>query len=311
MIISIIIVNFNAGELIFACIESIINNNTLKEYEIIVVDNDSTDHSVQIIKENFPEVKVIETGKNLGFSAGNNIGFKAATGDYILVLNPDTLVINNAIEKCVTYLKSHPEVGMLGCKVLSETGERQSTLMKFLRLQDILINIFIPYKWICNNQWLGKRHYEDLDHNHSYDVEVIVGCFMMLPRTLLNQVGGFDEDFFMYVEEVEWCWRVYQTGKKIRYYPDSQIIHYGGGCSSSLSHRKTLLMAKGTLMFFEKTRGNLISVLANLLMIIRDLPRMILWMLFRLVGKESTFLRYSSIRLIYLLQYLLKIEKEI
>ncbi len=310
--VSIVIVNFNAGELISSCIESIIKKTLLIKYEIIVVDNNSTDDSIEKIKHKFPVVKIIENDFNPGFSTGNNIGFSVAKGDYILVLNPDTLVTTDAISQCVTYLEKHQEVGMLGCKVLSETGKQQATLIKFLRLKDILLNIFIPYKFISNNSWLGEKHYEGLNPNHSHDVEVIVGCFMMLPRSVIKDVGGFDEDFFMYVEEVEWCWRVYQTGKKIRYYPEASIIHYGGGCSSSLSYRKTLLMTKGSLLFFKKTRGRVIEIIANLLMILRDTPRVFAWVfLIKLLKKENNYLKKAAIRFNYLCQYLIGIEKEI
>lgn len=315
MLVSIVIVNFNAGKLISACIESIIQETIIEKYEIIVVDNDSSDESVEAIKKKFPFVKIIETGVNLGFAAGNNIGFNVAKGDFILVLNPDTLIIDKAIDKAVAYLSNHPEVGILGCKVLSKTGERLPTLMRFFTLTGILINTLIPIRIMCKSRYLGRSHYPDIDYSIEHDVDVVVGCFMMLPQGIIHEIGGFDEDFFMFVEDVEWCWRIVQAGKKVRYYPESTIIHYGGGCSSSLAYRKVLFIAKGTLIFFKKTQGPFIAMLANLFMLLRDAPKALLWIFFQLltgkrVDKGHIFKKFY-IRLIYLFLYLLGIEQKI
>ncbi|MDQ7090851.1 MAG: glycosyltransferase family 2 protein [Methylococcales bacterium] len=315
MLVSIVIVNFNAGELITACIESIIKETRNNSYEIIVVDNDSSDESIAVIKNKFPSVNVIETGANLGFAAGNNIGFEAAKGDYILVLNPDTLITDRAIDYSLTYLMDHPEVGVLGCKVLWETGEIQSTLIRFPALTSILINLFIPYKIMRTLPYLGRSRYAGIDTNLHHDVDVVAGCFMLLPHVIIDEVGGMDDDFFMFGEEIEWCWRISQTGKKIRYYPENTIIHTGGGCSSTLSYRKELLIAKGGLMVFKKTRGALVATIANLLMLLRDGPRACIFLVCKLLvpkkADKMESLKISPLRFIYLLQYLIGIEKEI
>jgi GT2 family glycosyltransferase len=315
MLLSIVIVNFNAGDLILTCIASILNETQLVHYEIIVVDNDSSDNSIEQIRQHFPVVKIIETGINLGFATANNLGFKQAKGEYILVLNPDTLIINHAIDKAVTYLSTRPEVGILGCQVLSATGKISPTLMKFLTLSHILINIFIPLRIMLKSRRLGRSHYTGLDYTIEQDVEVVVGCFMMLPQVLIDEIGGFDEDFFMFVEEVEWCWRVIQTGKKVRYYPGSSIIHYEGGCSGSLAYRKILLTTQGALLFFKKTRGTFVATVANILMILRDSPRAFIWLLLQLFSSKiitkGLFFKKFYIRLIYLLRYLIKCEQKI
>ncbi|MCK5925335.1 MAG: glycosyltransferase family 2 protein, partial [Methylococcales bacterium] len=313
--VSIVIVNFNAGDLICNCIASIIRETTTSDYEIIVVDNDSSDDSVDKIKQQFPSVHLIETGLNAGFAAGNNVGFKAATGDYVLVLNPDTEIINAAIDQTIIYMDNNSDVGALGCKVLGDDNEHQPSLLRFPTLLSIFINTFIPYSLMLKLNCLDRFHYDKIDLNSAQDVEVIVGCFMLVPRIVIQEVGGMDDDFFMFCEEVEWCWRITQAGKKIHYTPDNTIMHYEGGCSSLLSFRKTLLMTKGTLIFFKKTQGAVTAVIANLLMIFREMSRVCIGVLYKVIRpekeRETQFLKRSWINLIYLAQHLIGIEKKI
>lgn len=313
--VSIVIVNYNGGELIQSCIESVVRETKKDMYEIIVVDNNSSDGSNDAIKELFPFVNIINLDKNIGFGSANNIGFGVVKGEYILLLNPDTQIKDRAIEKSVAYAQEHPEIGVLGCKVLWDSGERQSTLIKFPTLRDIVINSFVPNVFMRKSRLLGKSRYIGMNFDCEQDVDIVAGCFMMLHHTVLDDVGGFDEDFFMFGEEVEWCWRIYQTGRKIRYYPRGTIIHHGGGCSSSLSFRKALLIAKGQLMVFQKTRSTSVSIIANLLMLLRDAPRVIIWSLLRLIVKETAnqniSLKTSYIRFVYLFYYLIGFEKKI
>ncbi|MCK5898336.1 MAG: glycosyltransferase family 2 protein [Methylococcales bacterium] len=315
MKVSIVIVNFNAGDLICNCIASIIKETIVSDYEIIVVDNDSSDDSVDKIKQQFPSVNLIETGINAGFAAGNNVGFDAATGDYVLVLNPDTEITDAAIDETIAYMDNNADVGALGCKVLGDNHEHQPSLLRFPTLLGIFINTFIPYNLMLKLNCLDRFHYDKIDLETAQDVEVVVGCFMLVPRIVIEEVGGMDDDFFMFCEEVEWCWRIFQTGKKIRYMPNNIIMHYEGGCSSSLSFRKTLLMTKGTLIFFQKTQGSVVAVMANLLMIFREISRIgvgVLYKIFRAEKeRETQYLKRSFINFSYLLQHLIGIEKKI
>ncbi|MCK4493958.1 MAG: glycosyltransferase family 2 protein [Methylococcales bacterium] len=315
MKVSIIIVNFNAGDLICTCIASIIKETTVNDYEIIVVDNASSDNSIDQIKHQFPSVKVIETGINAGFAAGNNVGFEVATGDYVLVLNPDTEITEAAIDNTLAYMENNTDVGALGCKVLGDNQAHQPSLLRFPSLLGIFINTFIPYSLMLKLDCLDRFHYDKIDLKTAQDVDVIVGCFMLVPRAVIQQVGGMDDDFFMFCEEVEWCWRIHQIGKKIRYLPNNTILHYEGGCSSQLSFRKTLLMTKGTLMFFQKTQGRMVAIMANLLMIFREISRVCIGGLSKIFrpekARKTQSLKGSLINLTYLLQHLIGIEKKI
>lgn len=313
--ISIIIVNYNGGELILNCIDSIYCGHDLQTFEVIVVDNDSKDNSVVNIKKKFPEVVIVENNQNLGFAAANNIGFLKAKGDYFLLLNPDTTLGNNTLTNCLAYINNQPEVGVLGCKVFWGTGERQSTVMRYPTLSDIVINMLIPNRSMRKSRWAGKSRYVGVDFDHEMDVEVVAGCFMLLPRAVYDEVGGMDEDFFMFGEEVEWCWRINNSGRKVRYYPSASIIHQGGGCSANLSYRKVLLIAKGQLLVFQKTRGRFVAVIANLLMLLRDTPRSGLFWVLLLISREKAeswlALRESSIRLSFLFNFLFGKGKEV
>lgn len=315
ILVSIVIVNFNAGDLIVACIDSVIEETSLANYEIIVVDNNSMDESIADIRHNFPQVKVIESEINLGFAAGNNVGFAAAIGEYILVLNPDTVITNRAIDKSIAYLAERSEVGVVGCKVFWETGDVQSTMIRFPTLADVFANIFIPNKVMRKIPYLNNSRYGSYDVDSSHDVDVVAGCYMLLPRKVVDDLGGMDEDFFMFGEEVEWCWRIKKGGKRIHYFSGSQIIHVGGGCSSTLSYKKELLIAKGSLLVFKKTRGSCVAIMANLLMILRDTPRAIIFLLIKLFSpkraEKLASLKVSLIRCIYLFRSLIGREKKI
>lgn len=312
---SIVIVNYNGGAMILSCIESIIRETKLSDYQIIVVDNDSSDESIDEIRQKYPEVLIIENNANLGFAAANNIGFRQANSEYILVLNPDTKIINGAIDSALSYIKAHEEVGVLGCKVLFDDGKRQSTLIRFPSIIDTLINIFIPNKLMRNSKLLGRSRYVGLDEDVTQDVDVVAGCFMLLPVEVINDVGGMDDDFFMFGEEIEWCHRISMSGRKVRYFPDCTIIHYGGGCSESLSYRKVLLIAKGQLMVLRKTKGSFTAYITNIFMLLRDIPRAILWGILWLVSRKKAnnkiSLKASAVRLSYHILYLFGIDKKV
>ena len=313
---SVVIVNYNGGAMILSCIESIIRETRLSDYQIIVVDNDSSDESIDKICQKYPEVLIIENNANLGFAAANNVGFRqAANSEYILVLNPDTKIINGAIDSALSYIKVHEEVGVLGCKVLFDDGKRQSTLIRFPSIIDTLINIFIPNKLMRKSKLLGRSRYVGLDEDEIQDVDVVAGCFMLLPIEVINDVGGMDDDFFMFGEEIEWCHRIIKSGRKVRYFPDCTIIHHGGGCSESLSYRKVLLIAKGQLMVLKKTKGSLTAYITNIIMLLRDIPRALLWAIIWLVSSTKANkiipLKTSAVRLSYHILYLFGIDKKI
>ena len=242
---SIIIVSWNVKDLLRQCLQSIAENKGNIDLEVWVVDNDSQDQTVEMIKQEFPWINLIANNKNLGFAKANNLAINKANGQYLLLLNPDTKIFPDTLEKSLAFIESHPECGALGCKMLYPNGTIQPSIRRFPNwLVIFLILIKIPK--IFPNLKIFKRYLaEDFDYNKTQTAEQIMGAFMLIPRSVFNKVGILDEKFFNWFEEVDFCRRIWQAKYKIYYFAEAQIIHYGG---QSFSQEKLL---KNQWIFFS------------------------------------------------------------
>ncbi|MGQ9778132.1 MAG: glycosyltransferase family 2 protein [Thermodesulfobacteriota bacterium] len=239
---SVIIVNWNAKELLKACIESIYRNAGHILLEIIVVDNASTDGSQGMIKELFPRAVLIENKRNLGYSRANNIGFNYSKGKYLLFLNPDTLVPEKTLEKAFLFMEENKDAGIVGCKHLNSDGSFQPSAFGFIPLASIFAYILGLNKLI-KISWLKKL-------SKTRTVGYVQGSFLLIRREIFQEIGGFDENFFLYGEDVDLCKRVWDLGRKVYYYPDIFIIHYLGG--SSRNNPETLKHFISSSLYFYK-----------------------------------------------------------
>ncbi|NDW17584.1 glycosyltransferase family 2 protein [Dysgonomonas sp. 216] len=220
--VSIIIVNYNTEKLLSDCLKSIYSHTKDIEFEIIVVDNNSKKGSLLSVIESFPKVNFKLSDKNLGFGAANNIGACIAKGEYLFFLNPDTILLNDAVSILFKYMHEHPGVGVCGGNLYKADMSPNSSYYTtdFLTLE---------YNIIFNRKWLiGFNH-----TGNPLDVNVIVGADLFIRKSVFEQVKGFDKDFFMYFEEVELCDRVRKTGYKITSVPDAQIIHLQGASAEN------------------------------------------------------------------------------
>jgi len=226
---SIIIVNYNVKEFLQNLIHSLQKAVSKINHEIIVVDNASDDGSVEFIREKFPHINLIVNKTNLGFSKANNIALKASKGKFILLINPDTIVSENTITKMVEFLNVHPNAGLAGCKILNPDGSLQLACRR---------SFPGPWTSFCKvtglstlfpkSKLFARYNLTYLDEDSTHEVDAISGSFMMMKREVYEKVGGFDEQFFMYGEDLDLCYRVQQSGYKVYYYPGIQIIHYKG-----------------------------------------------------------------------------------
>ena len=307
---SIIIVSYNTKELTLDCLHSIYDKSKDISLEIIVVDNASSDGTVDAIKKQFPLVTLLISPENLGFAAANNNGFLHATGKFFLLLNSDTLLIGNVLKDSIDFISKNPELGVLGCRAMLLNGKQQITIFRDLSLSNLFINIFVPSSVQRRSKLLGKSRYVGIDLNKSHEVDVVAGCFMLVRREVIDQVGALDADFFFYGEEAEWCYRIRKHGWKVMYFPGAKILHYGGGSTTNISSKKAILMAQGQLLYLKKTKGEMVAYMGNLLMIARDIPRVLLWNLLRFIPnfndkKITSFLSPSIARFPFQLRYLL------
>jgi len=250
---SIIIVSYNTKELLKQCLESIVNNIDNKDkslsYEIIVVDNNSQDDSVKMLKN--LKLKIIVNNDNVGFAKANNQGIKVAKGEYLLFLNPDTMVPQNTIPFMLNYMKKHPQVGVATCRVELVNGELDdachrgfptpwNTFCHFSGLEKLF-----PYTKIFAGYSLGY-----LDLNKTHEIDSGVGAFMLVPKKIGKEINWWDEDYFWYGEDIDFCYRVKEKGYKIMFIPEVKIIHYKGASSGiGKTESKASIVTRRKAMF--------------------------------------------------------------
>jgi len=217
---SIIIVNWNNKDILEDCLNSIYHTHNVSKYEIIVVDNNSEDGSVKLIKNEFPNLVLLENDENLGFTRANNQAIKIAGGNYILLLNNDTVVIKNYFfDRMIEYMKKKLQVGILGCKLLYPDGTLQSCGESFPSVWGIFKNqILFAKTW----RRFGKNKQGD---DHFKEIDFICGACLMTRKEILDQVGLFKEEYYMYGEDVEFCYRVHKAGYDIGVLTNESIIH--------------------------------------------------------------------------------------
>ena len=248
-ILSIIIVSYNTKELLKQCIESIIKNSKTSSvsYEIIVVDNNSKDDSVKFVNSlirNKLAIKLIENKENLGFAKANNQGIKIAKGEYIMLLNSDTIVQDNALEILVDYLEKNRDIAVLGPKLLNADRTSQPSVGNFPSLlvvaNMLFFEHFVPNRFV---RWSPKT---------TRAVDWVMGAALMSRKEIFNKIGGLDENIFMYMEELEWCYRVKKNGYKIYFYPQAKIVHLGQGSSETGRKDPIINIYKGLIYFYRK-----------------------------------------------------------
>ena len=291
--VSIIIVSYNTREVTLACVRSVFERANDCTWEIILIDNASCDGSVEAIRAAYPQVKAITNSENRGFAAANNQGLLIAKGRYLLLLNPDTEVYPETLRETLAYAEANPKVGVIGCRVFGDDGKQQSTLFRVKRVSDVAINALVPNRLMRRTRWLGRCRYAGIDLDVAQSVEIVAGCFMFVRRSAFETVGGMDEAFFMYGEEAEWCHRFRRHGWEVRYFPGASILHYGGVSTDRHPAQMNLAMAKSNLLLVQKTQGRGAAYLANVCMLIRDVPRAVVWHILSPFarGRESASLK--------------------
>jgi len=266
--ISVIIVNYNVKELLENCINSILAASKNLAVEIVIVDNNSFDGSVDYINSKFssyPNIKVIPGKINLGFAKANNLGVKASTGNFILILNPDTVLQEDTLDKSLEFYKGQPDAGAISCKLILPNGKLDLACRRSFPTPKVAVyRILGLSKLFPKSRIFGKYNLTYLDENKTYEVDAIVGAFIFIRKEIYEKVNGFDEDYFMYGEDLDLCYRIKKAGYKIFYYPETSIIHYKGESTkkSSLSYINNFY---GAMQIFVKKNLNTTFVLMNIL----------------------------------------------
>jgi len=248
----IVLVSYNTAEYTKRAIESVFDETSSTDFKIIMVDNDSKDNSVKLISNSFPDVEIIQTGENLGFAKGVNIGTKASDSEYILLLNPDTVILDGAIDKLMAFSQRTPQAGIWGGVTLNnDLSLNPNNARARLSFKTLLFSALGLSKAFNNSCFFNHDNYGCWDRNSEREVDVITGCFFLTPRKLWEELEGLDETFFMYAEEADYCIRAIKKGYQPRVTPDARIIHHGGVSETNISG-KMLKLLKGKAELINK-----------------------------------------------------------
>ena len=230
MQLSVIILNYNVRYFLEQCVFSVQKALEVIDGEIIVVDNNSSDDSCEMMKSRFPNIKLIENKENLGFPKGNNIGVAEAKGEYICILNPDTVVAEDTFAKVITRFETiSSEVGIIGCKLIDGTGNFLPESKRGVPTPWVAFTkIFGLYKLFPNSSWFNQYYAQHLNEDQSGEVDILVGAFVFMKRSLYLEIGGFDENCFMYSDDIDLSYMVLKSGKQNYYFHETSVIHYKG-----------------------------------------------------------------------------------
>lgn len=274
MKLSVIIVNYNVEHFLEQCLHSVRRAMKGIEGEVYVVDNNSVDGSVAMVREKFPEVKLIANEKNTGFSYANNQAMRISKGEYVLLLNPDTVVEEDTFEKVVKFMDEHPDAGGLGVQMLDGKGNFLPESKRGLPTPAVAFyKISGLSKLFPRSKVFGRYHLGFLDKDQTHEVEILSGAFMLMRRSALDKVGLLDEAFFMYGEDIDLSYRIIKGGYKNYYYPGTRIIHYKGESTKKSSVNYVFVFYNAMIIFarkhFSQKNAKLFSLLINIAIYLR------------------------------------------
>lgn len=252
---STIIVSYNTFDLTKAAIETALASGAYLGHEVVVIDNKSPDQSGERLQacfpaEQFPNVKIICSEENLGFTKGNNEAVRHATGEILFFLNADTVVLGDAIPKLVNCLQEHPSFGAIGPRVLNADGSDQVCVLPFITASYLLHFYFPVWDWLK-----GQDQRSDPSPLQSQPVDIIKGCSLMVRRAVFEQIGGWDESYFMYAEETEMCYAIARAGYTNYFLREAEIIHYGGASSLDRYPVQQIAERRSALKFLKRHHG--------------------------------------------------------
>jgi len=252
---SVIIVTWNGKRYALECLASLHQGESALPFEIIVVDNASTDGTPEAIREQYPDVQLVRNEANLGFAKANNIGMAKSRGKFVALVNSDVVLPPGCLEKMVQYLEENPGIGVLGPKMLSPNGSIGQSVMRLPTVWNTICSSLGLHRVLPDSKLFGGFLMDGYPYNKVDDVEVLTGWFWMVPRVALQQVGGLDEQFFMYGEDIDWCQRFLKAGWRVVFYSDAEALHYGAASSSEAPTRFYVEMRRANLQYFRKHHG--------------------------------------------------------
>ncbi len=250
MDVSIIIVNWNTKRLLLECLSSVFKTINKLSFEIWLVDNASTDGSVEAVKQNYPDVKIIQNKKNLGFAAANNIALERMCGQYALLLNTDTILTSGAVENLFDFMEKNPTAGMACGQLLNQDGSKQNSIANFPSILSLLCNESL-LQTLFPGKYPGKRR----EYKKPVEVDSCIGACLMVRKKAMNEVGLLDKRYFFFFEETDWAYRMKQTGWTIYFVPSAKIFHIQG---QTVGHKASsrIMFYRSRYIYFKKWHKN-------------------------------------------------------
>ncbi|HEY0261554.1 MAG TPA: glycosyltransferase [Chitinophagales bacterium] len=298
MQVSVIIVNYNVKHFLLQCLRSVYAAARNVSVEVFVVDNVSKDGSAEAVQAEFPEVKWIQNTENVGFSKANNQAMKIAQGEYVLILNPDTVVAEDSFSTCIAFMEKHADAGALGARMIDGSGAFLPESKRGLPTPEVAFyKMFGLSRIFPKSKRFGKYHLGYLDEEENNEVEILAGAFMFFRNSVLQKIGYFDETFFMYGEDIDLSWRVVLAGFKNYYVADTTIIHYKGESTKRGSLNYVKVFYEAMIIFAQKYfsggRASLFSALLNVAIVFRAIVTVFINLL------SSAFIALIDFGLIY------------
>jgi len=284
---SIVIVNWNTLQMLRECLDSVFSGFGNLQAEVIVVDNGSDDGSPGMVESEFPQALLIRNRENRGFAAANNQGFEVSTGKYILLLNSDTIVLEDVLSNSVEYLENNSEIGAMGCRVLNKDQTMQPTCMQFPTLTNLALRATALEKlpW---PPFFDKFEMRRWQRTEIREVDSVSGCYLLVRASIIDEIGPLDEGFFFLGEEVDWCKRMRNAGWRLHFAPVGEIIHYGGASSGGLKYKKDILLTECIVRLHKKHCGLASAIAAWTILLAFNVTRSVLWTLRALVSSNPT-----------------------
>jgi GT2 family glycosyltransferase len=293
MDVSIIIVNWNTRDILRDSLRSIHDQTAKGCYEIIVVDNASSDGSAAMIRHEFPDVRLIANDTNRGYGAAANQGIKIAAGRYVLILNSDIIICDGAVDKTVKYADTHQNAAIVTCQVWQSSNEVQMTCFRFPSVLSAIFSVTGLSKVFKYNRFFGREWMLWWGRNSEQEVDVASGMFLLVRREAMDKVGIMDETFFMYYEETDWCRRFADAGWKILFWPGAKVLHIHGGSQSSQQKAAEMfaLQRKSMLLYFRKHHSGLAHLTVRCVLAISFVTKFFVWntiILLRFIAGKNT-----------------------
>jgi len=287
-LVSIVIVTWNCKKFIAECLESLADYREDPRAEIIVVDNASVDGTPELVRESYPEVVLIPSNENLGFTRGNNVGIRKSSGRYIFLINPDVRVLDDCIAKMVAYMEGNPRVGLLGPRMLGADGKSERSYMGLPTLWRLFCRALALDELFPQSKLISGYLMPYFDRKSITEVDILNGWFWMTRREALDEVGLLDETLFIYGDDLDWSKRFRDAGWKVVYFPDAESIHYGGGTTARAPIRFSVEMQRADFQYWKKNYGRASQVIYLSIVAIHQT--------IRLVGHSLLFLNPKANR---------------